>query len=179
MTAPPSVHLGHIGYDPLEEEFTADRAAESPPALADVARADQLPSVGSELRLPRAVEVGLRAQGIDPETMRAGEMVRGMLSMFGYRIAPGVDDFSHIAEKGGARTLIREVPHARGEYPELDESVIRKFVADFMSAGVDRGMLVSDKYAPFEIYERERREPRTRFVTRERLQNFVDAIALE
>ena len=39
--------------------------------------------------------------------------------------------------------------------------------------------LVSDKFSPFEVYERERREPRIRFVTRERLQKFVDALSLE
>ena len=32
--------------------------------------------------------------------------------------------------------------------------------------------------SPVEIYERERRDPRIRFVTRERLQGFIDALAL-
>ncbi len=47
-----------------------------------------------------------------------------------------------------------------------------------MNSGADRGLMVSDKFGPFEVYERERREPRVRFVTRERLQGFVDALTV-
>jgi hypothetical protein len=39
-------------------------------------------------------------------------------------------------------------------------------------------MYVSEKYGPFEIYDMERREPRIRFITRERLQKFVEAVSL-
>jgi hypothetical protein len=70
------------------------------------------------------------------------------------------------------------VPHLPGSHPELDESAIRKFVVDFGSSGADRGLLISEKYAPFEIYDRERRDRRIRFVTRERLAGFIDALAL-
>ncbi len=51
-------------------------------------------------------------------------------------------------------------------------------MVDFMSSKADRGLLISDRYGPFEVYEREKREPRVRFVTRERLQGFVDALTV-
>ena len=56
---------------------------------------------------------------------------------------------------------------------------MRQFVVEFVNSGADRGLLISDKFSPFEVYEREKREPRIRFVTRERLQKFVDALSLE
>ena len=50
---------------------------------------------------------------------------------------------------------------------------------EFVNSGADRGLLISDKFSPFGVYEREKREPRIRFVTRERLQKFIDALSLE
>ena len=38
--------------------------------------------------------------------------------------------------------------------------------------------VVSDKFGPFLVYEKERREPWVHFITRERLQQFVDSLAL-
>ena len=57
--------------------------------------------------------------------------------------------------------------------------MISVFVADFAGAKTDRALLVTDKFGPFEVYERERRDPRCRIITRERLQKFVDSMALE
>ena len=42
-----------------------------------------------------------------------------------------------------------------------------------------RAFLVTDKFGPYVMYEKERRDARVRFVTRERLQTFVDGFALE
>jgi hypothetical protein len=39
-------------------------------------------------------------------------------------------------------------------------------------------VFVSEKYAPYTIYDLERREPRIRFLTRERLQEFIDSMAI-
>ena len=49
---------------------------------------------------------------------------------------------------------------------------------DFEQSGTDRGLLVSDKFGPYLVYEKEKREPRVHFITRERLQQFVDSLAL-
>ncbi len=170
------LHFAKIGFDPLDKQFDDDGAQvgfEAPPA-----HGDQLGPIGTELRLPKAVDVGLRSQGVDPATMSSGELVRTLLSLFGYSITRGEKPNTYFSDKAGQRTYIREEPHTGDDYPELDASVINQFMADFRSSGADRGLLVTDKYSPFEVYEREKREPRVRFVTRERLQKFVDSLAL-
>ncbi len=174
----PTFQLGHIAYDPLEEEFAGEKP-EHAPSLADTKAADRLGPIGSELRLPKAVDLGLRAQGVDPATMQSGELVRAMLTMFGYRISEGVTDDTFTAEKAGVRTFVRTVAHEAGDYPELEGKAISQFVADFAGARTERALLVTDKFGPFEVYERERRDPRCRFITRERLQKFVDSMALD
>jgi hypothetical protein len=176
--APPAFSFGHIAYDPLEEEFSGEKP-EHIPSLADTKASDRLAPIGSELRLPRAVDLGLRAQGIDPATMQSGDLVLAMLTMFGYRISPGVNEDTFIAEKAGVRTFIRQVPHEEAGYPELEGGVISRFVAEVAGAKTERALLVTDKFGPFEVHERERRDPRCRFITRERLQKFVDSMALE
>jgi len=148
------------------------------PAVASTSSDDVLEPVGTELRLPRAIDLGLRTQGIDPLAMSAGQLVTGTLSLFGYKIAPGARYGTFIAEKAGVRTYIREDQYQKGGYPEVEDLTVREFMVEFMSSQADRGLLVSDKYGPFEIYEKEKREPRVRFVTRERLQRFVDSLAL-
>ena len=110
------LHFGAIGFDPIEQEF-ATGEPEPIPALADRARGDDLAPLTDEVRLPKAVEVGLRAQGIDPETMSAGELVRGTLSLFGYQIAPGIDDSVSFASKAGQRTSGQGGPIRAGRLP--------------------------------------------------------------
>jgi hypothetical protein len=39
-------------------------------------------------------------------------------------------------------------------------------------------MLITDKFSPYSMYERERRDTRTIYVTRERLQAFADSFGL-
>ncbi len=172
----PTLHLAHVGYDPIDQQF--DRDVHEPPTVATKQRSEDLAPISDEIRIPRAVEIGLRGQGIDPVTMDSGEMVRGLLRLFGYMIEPGPDETSYIATKGGSRTFVREVPHTSGAYPELDEKAMRAFLFEFLERKTDRGMLVSDKYAPFGIYDMEQKEPKIRFITRERLQKFVDSLAL-
>ncbi len=178
MSAAPTLHLGHIGPDPLEQQFAED-LPQTAPGLAAQQRSDTLGPIGPELRLPKAVNVGLRAQGVDPDTMSAGDMVLSLLRLFGYGVTPGDKPSTFTASKAGSTTFIREDPYALGDHPEIGEVTMREFVMEFLNSGADRGILVSDKFAPFEVYGRERREPRIRFVTRERLQKFVDALSLE
>lgn len=173
----PAPHLGKLAYDPLERQFAGDLPSRPPPVVEEAPKED-LPPVGRELRIPAAVETALRAQGVEPQQMSAGQLVTGLLGMLGYTLMPAEKEETYFATKGGIRTYLRVVPHQPSEYTELDERVVNEFFVDFASAGADRGLLVSDKFAPFIIHTRERREPRVRFVTRERLQNFVDALAL-
>ncbi len=178
MVAAPSLHLGHIGFDPLEQQFSED-LPQTAPSLAADQRADALAPIGSELRLPKAVSVGLRAQGVDPAAMSSAEMVRSLLRLFGYSVASTENPLAYTATKAGSSTYLREDPYEPGDHPEIGEVTMREFVMEFLNSGSDRGLLISDKYSPFGVYEREKREPRIRFVTRERLQSFVDALSLE
>jgi hypothetical protein len=169
------LNLSAIALDPLEVLVN-----EGPSNLDLPTRTsgDKVGPVGPEIRLPKAIDTGLRAQGIDPSTMTAAQLVTGMLSLVGYRVKPGVADHTWFAEKGGERTFIREEPLLPDGYPEVDDSAIQRFLFEFQTAGANRGLFVSDKYAPFGIYEKEAREPRIRFLTRERLQKFVDGLSL-
>jgi hypothetical protein len=178
MVAAPSLHLGHIGFDPLEKQFSDDML-QNAPSLASAQRADTLGPIGKELRLPKAVSVGLRAQGVDPATMTSTEMVHALLRLFGYAVTSTANPLAFNAAKGGATTYLREDRYEPGDHSEVDDVTMRQFVVEFVNSGADRGLLISDKFSPFEVYERERREPRIRFVTRERLQKFVDALSLE
>jgi hypothetical protein len=96
--------------------------------------------------------------------------------MAGYAVSSGTKAGTYLARRGGTTTFLYVV--GLGDYPEVDGKDISAFVVDFMASKADRGLLISDRYGPFEVYERERREPRVRFVTRERLQSFVDALTV-
>lgn len=170
------LNLTSIGADPLAAEF--EEEATSIPETVAPTRSDELEPVGEVVRLPRAVATGLRAQGVDPERMTAAELVTGVLSLFGYTVTPGIVEGHYTASKGGASTFIMSDPYQPGDYPEVEDSTIRRFVVAFEQSKANRGMLVSEKYAPFSIYEVERRDPRVRFVTRERLQKLVDSMSL-
>lgn len=178
MIAAPSLHLGHIGFDPLEKQFSDD-LLQTAPSLASDQRSDTLGPIGDELRLPKAVSVGLRAQGVDPATMTSAEMVRSLLRLFGYAVTTADNPLAFTATKAGSSTYLREDRYQPGDHPEVDEVTMREFVMEFVNSGADRGLLISDKFSPFGVYEREKREPRIRFVTRERLQKFIDALSLE
>lgn len=174
--APSMLSLSTIAEDPLDADFTSSDNDDS----GGVSRSssDQLGPLRTELRLPKAIETGLRAQGIDPDSMTAAQLLTGTLALVGYTVTEGPIDGTWYAEKGRSRTFIREVAHTAGDYPELEEDAITRFMFEFQSAGADRGLLVTEKYGPFSIYDKERREPRVRFLTRERLQKVVDSLAL-
>jgi len=173
------LNLSILANDPLAHSFS-DAEADSGgvrPGVAERVRSEELRPLSEELRLPRAIETGLRAQGVDPTKVSAGELVVGLLRLFGYQVTvAGLNGW--VASKAGERTYIVEDRYKPGDHPELDEAVIRRFMVEFASAGTERGMLVTDKYGPFEIYTLERREPRVRFVTRDRLQKMIDSLAL-
>jgi hypothetical protein len=162
-------------FDPLEalEDYPG-----WPPRLDKARRKDELAPLCEELHLSAAVKGRLRAQGIDPDAAGAGALVLGVMEMTGYRSAQ-VDDDTFRVRRLGRTALLRVVEHRPGEHPELEEADLRRFVVDVVAAGVDVGLLVTEKYAPFEVYEREQRDRRLRFITRERLQRFIDALDID
>lgn len=172
------LNLSVLGRDPLAQSFSEENTnADVMPGTLAHERRDELGPLSQELRLPKAIDTGLRAQGIDPALASAGELVVGVLKLFGYQVsAAGLSGW--FANKGGDRTYIVEERHKPGDHPELDESAIRRFMVEFGTSGANRGLLVSEKYGPFEIHALERREPRVRFITRERIQKLIDSLAI-
>ena len=170
------LNLHTIGVDPLAAEFEAEPI--SIPETVEPTRSEELAPLSELVRLPKAVQTGLRTQGVDPESMTAGELVTGILTLFGYTVAPGLMENSYIATRAGSSTFVLVDPYRPGDYPLVEERVIRSFVFAFTQSTATQGLLVSEKYGPFSIHDAERRDPRIRFVTRARLQKFVDSMSL-
>jgi hypothetical protein len=147
------------------------------PGLSVEAGRDVLGPLSDELRIPAALETGLRSQGIDPGATDAAGLILGIMRLGGATIRPRDDD-TYDAVARGVWTLVRVVPHGPGDHPELSDSAVRRFAADFATSGADRALLITEKYCPYEVYDRENREPRARYITRERVQHFIDALAV-
>ena len=166
----------HLAPDPFAGEFETDHTV-----LYDTkvdVPADELPPLASEIRLPEGLARGLRTTGIDPEAATGPEMILALLRMFGYKLAETDYDDTFLATKDGTSIFIRTDAYRSGDHPELDEGAINRFLADFSTSRADQGILVTDKYGPLRVYEIERRQPRCRFLTRERTQRFIDSMAL-
>lgn len=168
----------NIAYDPFEAPFTGGETAVVDYDVPSDTRQDDLPPMIEELQIPMGLDRGLRANGVDPAALDGPELVLSLLRMFGYRVTEQADPGSYLALKDGVTSYIFTVPHHAGEHPELDEPVIRRFLANHGGSGAERGILVTDKYGPFMIHEIETNQPKVKFITRERVQNFVDSMAL-
>ncbi len=177
---PPPMTMDLIPHSSRPEFDAFEKLSDLPtqrPGLADTTSADGLKPMGPDVRLPRAMEAGLRAQGLDPDATDACALVLGVMRLAGYAINQRSAD-THDGLRHGQQVFLRTVCHLSTDHPELDERQVDRFVVDFISSGADRGLLITEKFSPFEIYDRERREPRMRFITRERLQAFVDALSV-
>jgi hypothetical protein len=174
-----SLSFSHIARDPFAAPFDDDRSdhTASYETRSDVPE-DELPPLRQDLKIPKGLDRGLRALGTDPDQLNGPEFVIALLRIFGYRITEQAYPGSYLAIKDAVSTYIATDSYEKGQYPEVEESVIRRFVADFASSSADRGMLISDKYSPFLIHEIEANQPKVRFVTRERIQRFIDSMAL-
>jgi hypothetical protein len=168
--------LAHGGRD-IDVFDHISSLPQNAPGIAVPQRGEELPAFASEVRLPGAAAAALRAQGVDPSSATGPEIALGLMRASGYSLETSSAD-TYRARRDGLTTFVRVIPHSAGSHPELDEHNIRQFVVDFGGSAADRGLLISEKYAPFEIYDRERRDSRIRFVTRERLPGFVDALAI-
>ncbi len=167
-------HMTSSGFDAFAK---IENQLSTAPGLASEEETEMLESISTGVKLSREVEAGLRAQGLDPARTDACDLVLGVMRLAGYIINERSADTLD-ATKGGQRIFIRTVCHLSTDHPELDERQVARFVVDFVSSGADRGLCITEKFGPFEIYEREKREPRMRFITRERLQDFVDALTV-
>ncbi len=172
--APPGEHpFAHRGPD-IFEEFGAEPP--EAPNLAVRAPSDELRPLSEEVQLTAVLEAGLRAQGIDPKATELADIVRGLLRVANYTVTGSGASF--IATRGGTSHFVEVVEHWPGEHPELSERAVNEFMVHFGQSGAARGLLFTPKFGPFLVYDKERREPRVRFVTRERFQSFVNAMAI-
>ena len=162
------------GYDPLAKFGEKPVVGAMP--MADRS-SDELPPLGEELRLTSGVAAGLRSLGVDPDRMSASDLGVGLLRLSGYDVSDRGNG-TYLAVGHGATTLVSIVDHVPGDHPELAEDAVTSFLVAFGSARTQRGLLITDKYGPYVIYEKERANRNTVFVTRERLQDFVDAVAV-
>jgi hypothetical protein len=179
LPPPPPVsllNLGNVTRDPFAAENATEHAV-SYETKANVP-ADDLPRIGTELKIPKGLERGLRATGVDVNTASGSEIIVGLLKLFGYNLDTSSGEGVYTATKGGEVTLVALDPYQPGDHPEVDEGSIRAFTGRFSMSGAGRGVFVSEKYAPYMIYDVEKREPRVRFITRERLQEFIDSMAI-
>jgi hypothetical protein len=109
--------------------------------------------------------------------MSMGQMTLGLLEVAGYEVAQVPGTQGYLATRSGSTTFVSIVAHEEGDHPELSETAVNSFLATFYSSRAERGLLFSDKFSPHVVYEKERRDSRVTFITRERLQDFVDSIA--
>ena len=162
-------------HDPLRRLGDSDMRQVAP--VAETTRRDELAPIGEEIMLTAGLAAGLRSLGIDPDNMTASQLGLGLLEIAGYTVTSRPDG-RYLALGGGRTTYLAFLDHEPGSYPELEEHAIREFLVGFASAGTERGLLITDKYGSYGIYEKERANPRCHFITRERIQGFVDSIAL-
>ncbi len=176
--------LQTVEHDPIAVLATvvADESVASTPASKGT-----LESVSSFLELTGPCEARLRAVGVDTSTMTHSDLCHGLMRIGGYVIndavpqpdlvsAPDAEVLS--VTRGGQRIQLVILSHAEGEYPEVDDRVLAELAVVAAKPSVDRVMLVTDKFSPYSMYEREKRSDALVFVTRERLQAFVDSFGL-
>jgi hypothetical protein len=179
-------HASKAGYDPLahlgEQEF------EVQPGVAGREPREGLGSFLDEITIARSVEAELRGAGVDPSDISLEDLALALLRIGGYEVAVGRAGVSipesgtaemFTARKAGSEALVVIVPHASGEHPELSERAVNAFVIVVAQQNPQRALLITDKFSPYIVYEKERSDPRCRFITRERLQAFVDSFAIQ
>lgn len=146
-----------------------------------------LEPVSEFIELSGPTEAHLRSIGVDPTTMDLKDLVIGLLRVSGYEvtvgrtgISVGSDDKASVygLTRGGQNTVLTIYPHEVGSYPELDEKILSRFAVGVAQINPDVAIFVTDKYSPYAMYEREKRDKRLVFITRERLQAFVDSFGI-
>ena len=158
--------------DPLGAHFDVPSEA---PGLADSASRTEMAPAGQNVTLPESWSEQLRGQGLDPDNAAAGDLVLGLLRGAGYNVTESGEN-AYSVSKGGAVTFVMVDPYEEGGYPEIDEDVMARFSMAFANSKAGNGLYVTDRFAPFSVYDQEKRNSRVRFISRERIQQFADGI---
>lgn len=165
-----------LGASPDDDPFRHLGELDEKQVVPSAADLDHLAPVGEDLRLTAGIAAGLRLLGVQPERMTVTELGLGLLQLAGYTITRREGE-TYVVAGGGSSTYVSFVSHEPGTHPELSEKAIAKFLVGFATARTDRGLLITDKFGAYSIYEKERSNPLCHFIPRERLQAFVDSIA--
>jgi hypothetical protein len=193
-----TVDLPEVGMLPDPDEKVLVEPSHDPIAavhevIADARVAPQSESGTSLEPIARSIELSgptdahLRSIGVDPDTMSLDDLVLGLLRVSGYDVHVGRTGMTDVQggradifglTRDGKTTMLLILSHEDGSHPELDDSVLAKFAIGFSQSSDDQAILVTDKYSPYAMYEREKRDPRCVYITRERLQTFVDSFGL-
>lgn len=179
-------HASVAGFDPLshlgEQEF------EFQPGVADRESEEVLQSFLDEIIISKSLESRLRAVGIDPTDVSLQDFSLSLIRIAGYALdveradslaVEGGSTEVYTARKDATEVLVVVVPHSEGEHPELTERLINTFGFRVAETNPQNALLITDKFGPYVVYEKERADPRCRFITRERLQAFVDGFAVQ
>lgn len=179
-------HASVAGFDPLshlgEQEF------EFKPGVADRESEEALPSFLDGIIIAKSVESRLRAVGIEPADVSLQDLSLSLIRIAGYVVeveraglltVEGGSTEVYTARKDDTEVLVVVVPHSEGEHPELMERLVNTFVFHVAETNPQNALLITDKFGPYVVYEKERADPRCRFITRERLQAFVDGFAVQ
>jgi hypothetical protein len=179
-------HASIVGSDPLahlgEQDFDVR------PGAADRVSEEGFPPFLDELVIAKSVEARLRAVGVDPTDVSLQDLAVSLFRTAGYKVEVERAGFTtlesgsaelYTAHKDGTDMLVVVIPHAEGEHPELMERMVNTFTIEVAQSKRERALLITDKLGPYLVYEKERSDPRCRFITRERLQAFVDGFAVQ
>jgi hypothetical protein len=174
-------------------ELEHDPIANVASIVADTAVATSTPDTGTLegvsdfIVLSGPMEAHLRSIGVDPADMSLKDLVVGLLRVSGYEVTVGRSGFNltsdgkatiYGVQRGGQNTALVIIEHIDGAYPELDEKSFSEFAVGVAHVNPDVAILVTDMYGPYSMYEREKRDKRMVFITRERLQAFVDSFGI-
>lgn len=178
MDAPASGEVVKAGQVTVEDDpLAALHAMDFGRSTGYRGGSDDLPPLSQELTIPAKVIEAVAGPGGTVVGMSLQDFISGLLRASGYEVSLSSDG-TGTARKGGATTFVQFVDHKAGSHPELDEKSVDSFVMKFVSSGADRGMLFTPKFGPYAIYDKERRNANVKYMTRERLQAFVDSVAM-
>jgi len=135
-----------------------------------------LGTVAELIELSGPTESHLRSIGVNTDEMSLNDLVLGLLRVSGYDVHLGRSGFSESLGgkadtygliRNGQQTLLVILPHVHGSHPELEDSVLARFAVEVAQSDPSQAILVTDKYSPYSMYEREKRDKRCVFITRE------------
>lgn len=173
-----------VSHDPIAavQAVVADTTVAAPSSSGDA-----LKPVAEFIELSTPTDAHLRAIGIDTSTVSLSDLVVSLFRINGYQVEIRRSGMSlstsdtaevFVVSRDGSSSTVVVHTHTEGTHPELEDQFLAEFAVGVAQSNPVTAILVSDKFGPYEMYEREKRDKRLVLVTRERLQAFVDSFGL-